>query len=320
LSLFWNNKLRRIPKRLIFQGILLFSLRRIPCWKKDKERRENSMKKSPTLWTFTLVVGCLFTIPSFTGWRGLYAEAAVSNPPQQSSTCEENNPIIDLKAGVITNPGGIEIGAIKDFLLDLEAGRLAYVIGVFDQPEKLRNKVFVLPWEIVQLDAATNTFTLSGDKTFLESAPSFALNTWSTLPTSQWTVTVTAYWKKKLGQNLSATHASESALAKTSDLVGMTIKDVEGNDVGTIEELVIDPETRSIAYAVLSSTDTEKSNHTVFFALPWNMVQANPVQHTFVANVDESMFAKSHEISRENLTSTPLTEVLNHKGAQTQKP
>ena len=224
----------------------------------------------------------------------------------------DENPVM------IANPKGAEIGAVKDLVLDLETGRIAYAVGVFDQIGVLRNRVFVLPWGTVKVDLEMSTFTLSEDKTVLAGAPSFALDTWTNLRTSQWTGIVTAYWKKKLGPDFAAANGSVSALSKASDLIGITIKDLAGKDVGTIEELVLDPETGAIAYTVLSVQDMERSNRTVFFALPWDMVQVNPVQHTFVADIDKKMLSESRDVSRERLGSNSSAGSLDRSGAQTQ--
>jgi hypothetical protein len=83
----------------------------------------------------------------------------------------------------------------------------------------------------------------------------------------------------------------------------MTIKNLAGRDVGTIEQLLMEPETGSIAYAVLSFEDKERRTHTVFYALPWDTVHVNPVQHTLVADVDKKMFTKNRDVARERLGS-----------------
>lgn len=278
------------------------------------------MKKCTTLRTLITLFSCLFITPFFTRWGGVLAEAAVPLPQQQSASCEESELMTDENSGIIVNLQGAEIGAVKDLVFDLEAGRIAYAVGVFDQIGELRNRVFVLPWETVKVGLEMSIFTLNEGKTVLAGAPSFALDTWTNLPTSQWTGIVTAYWKKKLGSDFAAAGASDFALSKASDLVGVTIKDLAGKDVGTIEELVLDPETGAIAYTVLSVQDIESSNRTVFFALPWDMVQVNPVQHTFVADMDKEMLSESREVSRERLGSNSSAGSLDRSGAQTQNP
>jgi sporulation protein YlmC with PRC-barrel domain len=244
-----------------------------------------------------LLLGCLFVAPSAVNWRGILTEAAVPSPQQSSLDCEKEEPKMDLAPGTIANPKGVEIGEVKDFVLDLGTGRIAYTVGVFNQIGQSSDRVFVLPWEIVKVDLAMNTFTLSEDKTVLENAPSFALETWPNVPTSQWAGIVTAYWQEKLGNNFAAATTLGQALSKASDLVGTTIKDPAGGDLGTIEELLLDPETGAIAYAVLSSQDREDSNRTVFLALPWDIVQVNPAQHTFRVDINEAMLVGSRQAS-----------------------
>ncbi|MBI3800697.1 MAG: PRC-barrel domain-containing protein [Deltaproteobacteria bacterium] len=277
------------------------------------------MKKFTTLPTLVTLLSCLSLPSSFTSGEGISAEAAVSVPQQQPSSCEESEPTTDLKTGVIANPEGAEIGTVKDFVLDLKAGRIAYIVGVFDQIGESSKRIFVIPWEAAKVDSEINTFTLNEGKTVLESAPSFAPDPWANLPTSQWTGAVRAYWKEKLRHNFSAVSTPDFALYKASALVGMTIKNLAGRDVGTIEQLLMEPETGSIAYAVLSFEDTEKRTHTVFYALPWDSVQVNPVQHTFVADVDRKMFTSSRGVSHERLGSNSSPRAFERRGTQTQK-
>lgn len=257
------------------------------------------MKKSTPLRTLILSAGCLCVLLSSARWKEVSAEAAVSRPQQTPSDCEKGEAKTDLTPGMIAGPKGTEIGEVKDFVLDLETGRIAYTVGVFNQMGQASNRAFVLPWGIVKVDPAMNTFILSEDKAVPEDAPSFALDTWPNVPTAQWATVVIAYWQEKLGHNFAVATTSGRALSKASELVGTTIKDPAGKDVGAIEELLLDPETGSIAYVVLSSQDRENNNRTVFFALPWDMVQVNPVQHTFKVKVNEAVSAESRQVSHE---------------------
>lgn len=276
------------------------------------------MKKSKILRTLITLFSCLFITPFFTRWGGVLAEAAVPLPQQQAASYGESEPMTEVNPGIIANSQEAEIGAVKDLVLDLETGRIAYAVGVFDRIGELRNRVFVLPWGTVKVDPEMSTFTLSEDKTVLAGAPSFALDTWTNLRTSQWIGIVTAYWKKKLGPDFAAAGFSDSALSKASDLVGLTIKDLAGKDVGTIKELLLDPETGAIAYTVLSVQDIENSNRMVFFALPWDLVQVNPVQRAFVADIDKKMLSESRHVSRERRGNNSSAGSLDHSGAQTQ--
>src|SRR5262249_24091406 len=123
----------------------------------------------------------------------------------------------------------------------------------------------------------------------------------------------------KLGHNFAAANILKPTLCKASDLVGTAIKNPRGQDLGTIAELLLDPEKGSIAYAVLSFEDKRRSDHTVFFALPWNIVRVNAVQRTFVADVNTNMAAKNRDVSHERFGSNSSTGAFERRGARTQK-
>ena len=257
------------------------------------------MKKSTAPRTLMPLLGGLLSALALTTWQGLAAEAAVVNPRAQGTERGESGSVTDVQPGVLTSPKGAEVGAVQDFVLDLRTGRAVYAVGVFDRVGELRDRVFILPWEMVNVDLEARTFTLSEDSTALRGAPSFALDTWAQLPVSRWAGAVATYWREKLGPDFAAADTPASALSKAGDLVGTTIQNLAGEDVGTIAELMLDPDTGSIAYAVVSFEDPAKSNHTVFFALPWDVVQVNPLDRTFRADVDRKMFTENQAAAPE---------------------
>src|SRR5262245_49644989 len=126
------------------------------------------MMKTFTLGILIVGVSCGFSIPSLASWEGQATTTAVSIPQQPLTPDEEDGPITDTKPGIIVNTKGVEIGTIKDFVLDLEAGRIVYIIGAFDRFRQFGDKLFVIPWRRVKVDAEMTTFTLSGDMKVLE--------------------------------------------------------------------------------------------------------------------------------------------------------
>ena len=63
--------------------------------------------------------------------------------------------------------------------------------------------------------------------------------------------------------------------------------------------------------------DREKQPYGLF-ALSWDIVQVNPVQHAFVANIDKKMLSKILEVSRERPGSNAWAGSLERSGAQIQ--
>lgn len=253
------------------------------------------MQKPSTLWTFiTVAAGLCATLP-FASEDSASVEATAAIPVELPILSRKREPLADVQTGIIANPQEMTLGMIKDWVFDLSVGRIIYVVGALDHLGEFNDKLFVIPWEAVKVDPETNTFLLIGDALVLENAPSLALDAWPNLPTSQWSAAVDAYWQERLGPKFAAVH-DPAALSTASALLGMTIKNSAGQDVGPIKELAFDPQRGLITYIVLSCEEIDARNRLVFFAIPWRGVKVNLAQHTFTADVDKKMPAECRDV------------------------
>ena len=82
-----------------------------------------------------------------------------------------------------------------------------------------------------------------------------------------------------------------------TSLVGDTVVDPSGNDVGKIEELMIDVVTGRIAYAVLSFGGFLGMGDKLF-ALPWSSVTVDETNKRFVANVTRDSLERARASTR----------------------
>ena len=273
------------------------------------------MKKFTTLWTFVIVTGgwvaCLFTSLLFVHRAHVSGETMAAIPAELPILSREREPLADVQTGIIATPQEMTIGTIRDWVFDLSVGRITYVVGALDHVAEFNNRLFVIPWEAVKVHPETNTFLLSGDAIVLENAPSLALDAWPNLPTSQWSAVVDAYWQERLGTKFAAVR-DPAALSTASELIGMTIKNFAGQDVGPIKELAFNPHRGLIAYAVLSCEDVRASNRLVFFALPWSLMQVNLGQSTFTADVDKKMPAECRDAPSEYAGGNSPARTLDH--------
>ncbi len=58
-----------------------------------------------------------------------------------------------------------------------------------------------------------------------------------------------------------------------TDIVGANVRTRDGEDVGNLEDVVLDPQTGAIAYAVVSASPLDLQNDTV--AIPWDLVNVS---------------------------------------------
>jgi sporulation protein YlmC with PRC-barrel domain len=70
------------------------------------------------------------------------------------------------------------LGDIKEIMLDMRSGQVAYAVLSYGGFLGLGEKLFAVPWSALTLDTENKRFVLSGDKERLAKAPGFDRNTW----------------------------------------------------------------------------------------------------------------------------------------------
>ncbi|SEL59370.1 PRC-barrel domain-containing protein [Nitrosovibrio tenuis] len=97
----------------------------------------------------------------------------------------------------VYNLEGIELGEIKDIMLDAHAGRIAYAVLSFGGFLGIADKLFAVPWKALKPDAVHKQFLLDVDKKQLESAPGFDKDHWPDMADPTWQNKVHSYYRIK---------------------------------------------------------------------------------------------------------------------------
>jgi len=179
---------------------------------------------------------------------------------------------------------GKSLGVLKDFVVDLTAGRIVDILTTVPSPSTSDDRLVAVPWEVVRWKATPGTFVFVGDEADLQQAPRVPQKLWRHQSATRWTAAAHRYWQKKRGQPNSAHPSkSRSALYKAGDLVGITVHSEDGTDLGTITEVGLRPEDGVIAYALISCTDPLGSGPPTSFRLPWKVLYLDLSQHVAIA-------------------------------------
>ena len=92
-----------------------------------------------------------------------------------------------LKGDKVTNAKGEDLGTVEEIMLDLERGRVAYVVMSFGRVNWMPNdKLFAVPWEALTISFHDKKFILNVSKETLKSAPGFDRNKWPEVPDFGW--------------------------------------------------------------------------------------------------------------------------------------
>ena len=88
------------------------------------------------------------------------------------------------------------VGQIREIMLDVPSGRIAYAVLAFEAPlqQGRARKLFAVPWAALRLDAERKCFVLDVDRERLRAAPGFDPDHWPTLAQPVWTSRLYEYY------------------------------------------------------------------------------------------------------------------------------
>lgn len=86
----------------------------------------------------------------------------------------------------VINAVGENLGQIRDIVIDVASGRIAYAVVEFAGLLGLGDKLFAVPWMALTMDADNRCFILNVDKRRLKDAPGFDKDRWPAMAQSEW--------------------------------------------------------------------------------------------------------------------------------------
>ena len=87
-----------------------------------------------------------------------------------------------------------DLGDIKEIMLDMRTGQVAYAVLAFGGFLGLGEKLFAVPWQALQLDTINKRFVLDVEKDRLKNAPGFDPNAWPDMSDMAWSDQIHAFY------------------------------------------------------------------------------------------------------------------------------
>ncbi len=100
----------------------------------------------------------------------------------------------------------------------------------------------------------------------------------------------------------SVTEPQPEVMSATT-LIGDRVRNMSGEDLGKLEEIMIDMEEGRVAYAVLSFGGVLGMGNKLF-AVPWDALSVDTEQHKVVLNVDRSTLENAPGFDKDNWPGT----------------
>lgn len=86
----------------------------------------------------------------------------------------------------VYNKAEEDLGDIKEFMIDMATGRVAYAVLSFGGLLGMGDKLFAVPWPALVLDTVNKRFTLDVAKDVLKGAPGFDQQNWPSMSDKAW--------------------------------------------------------------------------------------------------------------------------------------
>ncbi|MEO8543208.1 MAG: PRC-barrel domain-containing protein [Burkholderiaceae bacterium] len=95
----------------------------------------------------------------------------------------------------VKSPRGESLGNIKELMIDLSSGRVAYAVVEFGGLLGIGGKLFAVPLLAMKQDAANKCFVLDTNKKALENASGFDKDHWPDFADRKWQTSVHDHYK-----------------------------------------------------------------------------------------------------------------------------
>ena len=105
-----------------------------------------------------------------------------------------------LSAGTLTgdtirNRNDEELGNLEEIMIDLNSGRVAYVVLSAGGFLGIGDKYFAVPWDLLEVDTENHDVVVNLDKETIENAPGFDKDNWPSTSDLGWLDDVYVYYK-----------------------------------------------------------------------------------------------------------------------------
>jgi sporulation protein YlmC with PRC-barrel domain len=270
-----------------------------------------------------------------------------------NTSAERENPDFlsagTLKWDKVVDKAGNDIGKIEEFMIDIQDGKVGYVVVSHGGILGIGNKLFAIPWQALSLKVHEHAFALNVPKEILDKAEGFDKDNWP-LTREELSRTYTyygyqPYWhtgmaaqaagvsaarpeetesqrrarmeRETMSQTVSTTGREMPDFLSASTIKNDKVVNRAGEDLGKIEELMIDLENGRIAYAVLSFGGFLGMADKLF-AIPWQALTLRLHEHAFLLDISRDVLEKAEGFDKSKwpLTRAELSRTYTYYGYQ----
>lgn len=187
----------------------------------------------------------------------------------------------NIMGQTVTDSQGEELGSIDDLAIDMTNGELAYV--VLSTGGMLTGKEVGVAANMLQPNPQGDGYVAQISQQQIDSAQSLPDDNWPAQPT--------------IGGGQSS---GGGTVQPASELIGQSVKDSQGNELGEIEDFAVDMQQGKLAYVAVAAGNLTDQK---VVGVPTQSLQRD--QEGFVANVSQQELQQAQELPEDNWPQQP---------------
>lgn len=121
----------------------------------------------------------------------------------------------------VVNSQEDDLGEIKEIMLDMRSGQVAYAVLAFGGMLGINQKLFAVPWQALQLDTVNKRFVLNVEKERLKNAPGFDPDAWPDMSDIGWANQVHGFYGTDASGMGSGSQSGMGGSAAATGAMGM---------------------------------------------------------------------------------------------------
>jgi sporulation protein YlmC with PRC-barrel domain len=228
--------------------------------------------------------------------------------PSRSETVPRVMRVSKIVGMDVRNSLNENLGDVDELVIDTADGKIVYAVISFGGFLGMGDKLFAMPTSSLNLSPKSDVLVLNVEKDRLKTAPGFDKSNWPDMASAAWIAQVRTFYgeeTKRAGVVVPGTTELTGPVAicvKSKDLIGAKVKNAQGEDLGKVEEVVLDLESCQIAYAVLSFGGFLGMGDKLF-AIPAGALMRRAGDNAIVLNVDKERLKKAPGFDKNNWPS-----------------
>lgn len=94
----------------------------------------------------------------------------------------------------VVNPTGDKLGSLKEIMIDIARGDVAYAVISRGGLAGIGQKLFAVPWQMFVVDLEEHELVLDVAEDFLDNSPGFDPDNWPSFSDDEWRARVHEYY------------------------------------------------------------------------------------------------------------------------------